>query len=266
MKRGFNITETGTTYSYGYPMNSIEVNKPYSLPNYGYPYNFYQLVWRIPQKKGTVIFSATDTNGSPLTYNYEWDYTAASNAESEIMRLECGYSSLKDLFATMDLDKQYTIQQVVEGYTLGTYIFTPMKCNGNQLYPIKFLNKWGIWDYFFFTGRVDDGMSVDFDTYKFNKVDYSIMQYEISDGTYHKYNNQGKGKITLNSGFVEENKNEKFKEMLLSEYVLMEDADLGWLPYIITDKEVKFKTTKWDKLINYTVVLEHAYDLINKVI
>lgn len=264
MRRGFNITETG--YTYGYPMNSIEVNKPYSLPNYSYPNNFYQLVWRIPQKKGTVRFNATDINGSPLTYDYEWDYTISNNAESEIMRLECGYSSMKDLFPTIDVNKQYTIQQIVEGYILGTYIFTPMKCNGNQLYPVKFLNKWGIWDYFFFTGRVDESISTDFETYKYNKVDYSTMSYELSEGTYHKMNNQGKGKIILNTGFVEENKNEKFKEMLLSEYVLIEDADLGWLPYIITDKELKYKTTKWDKLINYTITMENGYDTINKVL
>lgn len=264
MRRGFNITETG--YTYGYPMNSIEVNKPYTLPNYGYPYNYYQMVWRIPQKKGEVIFTYTDKSGTIQTYNYDWDYTISTNAEGEIMRLECGYSTMQEAFPDMDLNKGYTFRQVVEGNTLGVYYIEPQKCNGNQLYPVKFLNKWGIWDYLFFTGRIDENMSTDYDTFKYNNVDYSTMSYELSEGSYHKFNNQGKGKFTLNSGFVEENKNEKFKELMLSEFVLIEDIESGWLPYIITDKDIKYKTTKWDKLINYTMTFEFAYDTINKVI
>lgn len=264
MERTFNNTETG--YTYGYPMNSIPVNSSYSLPNYNYPYNFYQLVWRIPQKKGIVRFRATDTNGQLLFYDYEWDYNISPNAESEIMRLECGYSSMKDLFPTMDVNKPYTIQQIVSGHILGTYTFTPQTCNGNDLIQVKFLNKWGIWDYLYFTGRETISESVTSETYKYNKINYATMKYELADATYHKFNTQGKGKTILNSGFVEEAKNEKFKELLLSEFVLIEDENDGLLPYIITDKELTFKTTKWDKLINYTITLENGFDTINKII
>ena len=65
----------------------------------------------------------------------------------------------------------------------------------------------------------------------------------------------------MNTGWVNQNKNAQFEELLLSEFILIDD-----LPYIITDKEVKYKTTRWDKAINYTLNLDKAYDKINQVL
>ena len=93
----------------------------------------------------------------------------------------------------------------------------------------------------------------------------------ITNGSYNTYNHQNtiltknaKQSLTLNSGYYPESNNELFKQLILSERVWIEYDDKT-LPVIITSNSLGFKTSLNDKLIDYTIQVEFAYQTINNV-
>lgn len=74
----------------------------------------------------------------------------------------------------------------------------------------------------------------------------------------------GSEKLTLNTGFYPEEYNEVFKQMQLSEDCWIE-VNNKTLPVNITSSELAYKTNLNDKLINYTINIEYAFDTINNI-
>ncbi len=130
--------------------------------------------------------------------------------------------------------------------------------------PIKltFTNKYGalqsVW--FFKNNRVS--MKVEEDSFRRNT---------LSGGTYsgqaHQYKNlykSGKQSIELNSGFYPESYNEVFRQMMLSQDVWLQISD-EVLPVNISDSNIDFKTSINDKLIEYSIKCDFAFDAINSI-
>lgn len=80
----------------------------------------------------------------------------------------------------------------------------------------------------------------------------------IGDHQFIKYNVSAKTKFTVNSGFVVEDRNEAFKQLLLSERVWMLNGDTE-VPLNVTTSSLEYKTRANDRLINYAIEFEHAY-------
>jgi len=239
-------------------LNSQVVETPYYIP-----YEHYELAMR--HKKDLVDiykFDYTDVNGDPQSF---WNYipTSIPYAFLEVYWFNCGYKDLIESYSKTDLDitKPYTFTLLTGSTEVYKYYFYPdYYCD---LTTIQFMNKWGVWDMFYFHGRKDTSLTIDSDVYKYNNLSNSTMTYEIKEGQYHKRFIQGRGKLTLNTGWIDEVKNEKLEQLLMSEYVFDYNTSM---PYIITDKEIKYKTVKYDKLIEYTLTLEEAFDKMNSVV
>ena len=78
---------------------------------------------------------------------------------------------------------------------------------------------------------------------------------------------QGKDRITMNTGYVNDDHNAVIEELLLSEqvwYTKITDEELV-VPVIPRTKTVTYKTSINDKLVNYTIEFEHAFDKINNI-
>jgi len=259
MIRGFNLTDvTGSTTDY--PMNSIVQNSAYPIPSYGD--GSYTICWRYNDNSTGYRFKYTDSFGSIVTTSNIAFASGSTNAIDNIKRIKCGFTDLSDEYSitNADLTQNLTMQVMNGGTVLAEYIFQPVSCNGNEMYPVEFLNAWGVWDRFFFRGRKDDETEITSDDYKFNKINYVDMTYNVSDGSYHKYNVQGRDKITLQSDWLMQEHNRKMKELLLSEKVI-----IGDYPFIITNTSEKFKTIRYDKKIEYTLELKYAADTINNI-
>ena len=242
----FNITEQTTAVDYA--MNSIPTNTPYSLPIS----TSYTFVWRYNATTTyTIVYKNAAESGN--TTIGPTAFAAKTKAGDEARQIACGYADLSNI------STRYPITLTIGS---NVYIFNPDGCVGNDVQTLKFLNKWGVWDYFFCYGRKDTETTIDYETYKYMKIDYPTMTYNVKDGAYKKSFIQGKGKITLNTGWIDENKNTKLEELFLSEYVLLNSTT----PVIITDKTIKYKTDKFDRVINYTIILEEAFDTINNII
>jgi hypothetical protein len=89
--------------------------------------------------------------------------------------------------------------------------------------------------------------------------DYATNRHQYS--TFHV---NAKEKLSLNTGFYPESYNEVFRQMSLSDKIWIKYNEKT-LPVRLTSSSLSFKTKLDDKLINYTIELEFAFDKINNV-
>ena len=84
--------------------------------------------------------------------------------------------------------------------------------------------------------------------------------YNSNHHQHRTYNVNGVESETLNSGWVYEDMNETFKQLLLSEFVWLDD-----IPVSVSNSTLGYKTSVNDRLINYTIDVEYAKEVINNV-
>ena len=126
-----------------------------------------------------------------------------------------------------------------------------------QPYKLTFINRFGAYqDLWFFKNSKK--------TLTTTKEEYKSSSYEINNAQYKTFNKLGKQKLTINSGFYPESFNEVFTQLLLSELVWIE-INSQTLPINISNSSFNYKTQLNDKLINYTLDVDFAFDLINNV-
>jgi hypothetical protein len=139
---------------------------------------------------------------------------------------------------------------------------------------IIFINKFGAQQELWFflkrvksLGRTNEG-------YKSNTITYPTTDnsatYSINDAANKVFNTQAKQSHVLSSGYYPEFANEFFEQLLLSEYVWMERLKKGTdtvevIPVKVTSSSMTFKTSVNDRLIEYNMNFEEAFDYINNI-
>ena len=132
---------------------------------------------------------------------------------------------------------------------------------------VTFVNKYGaLQDMYFFKKSVER-INVERETYKSNILD-SNMVYNSSHHVYRDFNVMGRESVTLSSGFLSEEYNEVFKQMMLSEKVwvtnITEDGEQV-LPINVKTSDITYKTSLNDKLVEYTIEFDKSFDTINNI-
>lgn len=94
------------------------------------------------------------------------------------------------------------------------------------------------------------------------KLSVTKETYQSINGT-RAYNVNSKSKFSVNSGFVKEDKNKVFRELLLAEKCWRIDNFVA-TPLTLSTKDFSYKTRVNDKLINYEIDFEYANNDINK--
>ena len=124
---------------------------------------------------------------------------------------------------------------------------------------IFFLNKEGAQQSLTFFKERSDDMSVSSSEYESDTAQPSLGNHQ-----YKKYNIQGRSSFKVNSGFVEETNNEAFKQLFLSERIWVLEND-AFIPINLKSKSLEYKTQQKDKLINYELDFEYAFNEINNI-
>ena len=132
--------------------------------------------------------------------------------------------------------------------------FTPLK--------ITFVNKYGVLQDIWFLKRSNESLRTREQEFKKNII--SSGSYNISKHQNKTLTKNGSETLTLNSGYYPEVYNDVFKEMLLSEDCWIE-IESQTLPIKISSSSFAYKTQLNDKIINYTIDVEFAFDTINNV-
>ena len=86
-------------------------------------------------------------------------------------------------------------------------------------------------------------------------VDYNPLR-----GQRKEFNFDLKQSVKLNTGWVDENTIELLVELMTSETILLDNE-----PATLKDKSLQKKTRLRDKMINYEMNFEYAFNLINDV-
>jgi len=132
---------------------------------------------------------------------------------------------------------------------------------------VTFVNKYGaLQDMYFFKKSVKK-MNIKKESYKSNILN-SLNGYSTSNHVYKDFNVVGKELVTLSSGFLSEEYNEVFKQMMLSEKVWVtniNDDGEQVLPINVKTSNITYKTSLNDKLVQYTFDFDKSYDTINNI-
>ena len=174
-----------------------------------------------------------------------------SNQKIQYITIPANATQIK-VFATDDstLKKTITVNNICEPK------FTPLK--------VTFINRFGAYQDFYFFKKTIEKFNVTDEKYKSNTIQSSSVTYNTYTGQQTRYNINAVSSIKLNTGFVVEDMVEVIEELFLAENVWVRYENKT-LPIIPTSKEFSVKSSLNDKLINYTIDFDFAFNKINNV-
>ena len=142
------------------------------------------------------------------------------------------------------------IVNVFYTYPIEECKYTPVLCD--------FINRYGGWQTITFFKAQTNAINVKGSEYNLlpDAIDYNIYK-----GQSKVFNINGTQTVKLNTGWVDENYNELITDLLLSETVLLDNK-----PVKVKTQSHTFKTQLKDKMINFEIDFEYAFDLINDVV
>jgi hypothetical protein len=134
-------------------------------------------------------------------------------------------------------------------------------------YVVLFQNRYGCIEQIVFFKERTDNLNI-------TRESYETASGQPKDGVHQfkTYNVKGSRAISLSTGFMYESNNDKIEQLLLSERIWLYEPSNPLTkavnvetPVNIKDTSTQLKTRLNDKLINYTVEFEYAFNLINNI-
>jgi len=126
-----------------------------------------------------------------------------------------------------------------------------------------FLNRYGVIQQMYFFKRTDEQMEIEDTTFNRNMIS-STATYDNESAQKMRFDVKAKTSLQLNTGFVDEDFNTTIEELFLSEFIWVE-YESNKLPAIPRSKQMQYQTALNNKLINYTVQFDLAFDTVNSV-
>ena len=147
--------------------------------------------------------------------------------------------------------------------TIGTNVYTEVgECLNFSVvcetkYPnvrVKWKNRFGQWDNFNFNMVSRQSFSTTNRTYQpqLGSWDGTSLSYNNYDSSIENYVSDSSQTLQVNTDWVEEDYNDIFKQLLVSDEIYWIQEDNSSKPLSITTSNVQFKTGAVDKLIRYT--------------
>lgn len=217
--------------------------------------------------KGEQIYVWTPTAGSKIQDQIQYVSTASADVDDYRDRVETSGGIYEDNPCIQEFLRNETIYPVdeviinaVEGVTV-LRVENISECKYTP-YKLTFINKFGAYQDLWMFKNSKLAMNTNEEMYKSNIV---------SNGTYNTYDPQkklltknGNQTLTLNSGYYPESYNEVFRQLFLSEKVWIKynEQTLG---VNIESKNINYKTSVTDGVINYTIDFSFAFDTINNI-
>lgn len=128
---------------------------------------------------------------------------------------------------------------------------------------VIFYNKFGAMQNLWFFKKNTTSINVSGEKFKRNIVDAN-GQYNTAKHQMKSFNVNATENLILNTGFLPEDFNEVIKQLMLSEEVWL-DNGTEVLPIMPITNSLTYKTNVNDKLINYTMEFQYAFDKVNNI-
>lgn len=134
-------------------------------------------------------------------------------------------------------------------------------CSKYTPIQVVFLNRYGVLQQLWFFSKMVENVTSTKETYKSSNINidgtYLAERHQIKT-----FNANGKQRYTLNTGHISEDYNESMKELMLSEQVWAH-IDGKVLSVNVVSSDVTYRTSLNDKLVDYSIQIEQANDLIS---
>jgi len=137
---------------------------------------------------------------------------------------------------------------------------------------VIFINKFGVQQDLWFFLKKSKKLNTSSTDYKSNTLVLSggNTTYGLTNASKKIFNTQALQSQTLSSGYYPEFAVEYFEQLLLSEYVWIEktieaNGTTTQVPVIVKTSNMEIKTSVNDRLIEYTIQFEDAFDYINNI-
>ena len=247
-----NPTETKVAF-----LTNTNINKTYYLQS-TYPTDKLQYI--------NLLFDKTTTNTTIVNIKYERIDGVVYNNNSDYGVGFSGIFNIKIPITLAKIDNNF-----IKGCKV-TITYTPATgspiINSFYTYPIEeckytpvlcdFINSYGGWETLTLYKAQTNSVQVKKETYKLSP---EAVNYNPLRGQSKSFNFSGAKSIKINTGFVEENYKDLLTELLLSETILLDRK-----PVKLKTENLELKTILKDKLINYELDFEYAYNIINDVV
>ena len=259
--------------------------------------------YRVTETINTTAQSPVDVLGERAFYGYGYFEDGSNPTFNNVFYLQTNNRILKNINSTVTIPVDNTIAVRVDwkyqGATVSSVVLTPETKIENQISyltntgnfnvdevdinssaktvtvaidsyrkckytPIKltFINKYGAYQEIWMFANSTLSMSTTEERYKSNIINNGT--YNIYDPQIKLLTKNGNQILKLNSDFYPESYNEIFRQLFLSEKV--------WIKYLgntlgvnIENKQITYKTSLTDSLINYTIDVSFAFDTINSI-
>lgn len=149
------------------------------------------------------------------------------------------------------------------GDTTYTHSFTVKDECKFPLINCIFKNKYGFWQTIPFNKL--SKKSQDFTNESYNGLISNYGGYSLNKHVKQTYNVNGKEKITVNTDFITEEYNALFTELMLSEFIYLEENG-EVLPVNLVKNTFEKKTKLNNKLIQYSMDFEYSFNLLNDIL
>ena len=197
----------------------------------------------------TANLTAISINGTNVPFTFNTDY-------SNQMIAYVNATNYANLSKTFVADFTYT------GGVERHYFTVKTECR-NPLVNCIFKNKYGFWQTISFNKL--SKKSIDIEDESYMPIISTFGEYDLKSHGKRTTNVTGKEKISVNTDFIPENQNQLFTELMLSEFIYLEENG-QILPVNLNKKSFEKKTKLNNKLIQYTMDFEYAFNLMNQVI
>jgi hypothetical protein len=152
------------------------------------------------------------------------------------------------------------------GVTVNVIVKTIEECKYEPK-KVTFINRFGVLQDMYFFKKLVKKMAVKKEAYNSNIIN-SLGVYDRNKHTKRDFNITANESITLSSGYLSEEYNEVFKELLLSEKVwvtnIIETGEQV-VPINVTTSNITYKTSLNDRLVEYSFDFDNSFNVINNI-
>jgi hypothetical protein len=132
---------------------------------------------------------------------------------------------------------------------------------------VSFINRFGVLQDMYFFKKAVEKITIKKSSYKSHVLDTN-MDYSINTHVNRDFNINGDESITLSSGYLSEEYNQVFKELMLSEKVWVTnviESGEQVLPINVKTSNITYKTSLNDKLVEYSIEFDNSFNVINNI-
>lgn len=126
-------------------------------------------------------------------------------------------------------------------------------------FDVWFVNKYGKLQSITFFKEVVNSLKVESESYEGSNGQAKDGVHQIVN-----YNKKGNSEFKAKTGFISEVNNEIIKQLLLSEKVWILQGDI-FNPINVSSSSLEYQTRQKDRLLNYELSFEYAYNEINDI-